>query len=147
MRYYAIESEFGIDNLKLLERDVPKPGHGKVLVRMRAASVNYRDLLVISGKYSPNLPFPLIPFSDGAGEVVEIGDGVSRWKPGDRVAGTFFQEWLGGKISETAARSALGGAIDGVLAEFVVFREDGLVVDLTVKVDKGEGVPPVVEGW
>ena len=128
MRYYAIESEFGIDNLKLLERDVRKPGHEQVLVRIRAASVNYRDLLVISGKYSPNLPLPLIPFSDAAGEVIEIGEGVSRWKPGDRVAGIFFQEWLGGKINETAGRSALGGAIDGVLAEFVVFRQDGLVM-------------------
>lgn len=127
MRYYAIEREFGIDNLKMLERDVSKPGHGQVLVRMRAASVNYRDLLVIDGKYSHNLPLPLIPFSDGAGEIVEIGEEVSRWKPGDRVAGTFFQKWLGGKITETAATSALGGAIDGVLSEFVVFSEDGLV--------------------
>ncbi len=127
MRYYAIESEFGIDNLKMLERDVTKPGPGQVLARMKAASVNYRDLLVISGKYSRNLPLPLIPFSDGAGEVVEIGEGVSRWKPGDRVAGIFFQEWLGGKISEAAGKSALGGAINGVLAEFVAFREDGLV--------------------
>ena len=110
MKYYAIESEFGIDNLRMLERDVAKPGHGQVLVKIRAASVNYRDLLMISGKYSRNLPLPLIPFSDGAGEIVEIGDGVSRWKAGDRVAGIFFQEWLGGKITETAARSALGGA-------------------------------------
>ena len=75
VRYYAIESEFGIDNLRMLERDVPKPGHGQVLVKIRAASVNYRDLLMISGKYSRNLPLPLIPFSDGAGEIVEIGDG------------------------------------------------------------------------
>ena len=127
MKYYAIESEFGIDNLRMLERDAPKPGYGQVLVRIEAASVNYRDLLVISGKYSRNLPLPLIPFSDGAGEIVEIGEGVSHWKPGDRVAGTFFQEWLGGKISETAARSALGGAINGVLAEFVAFHKDGLV--------------------
>ncbi len=74
MRCYAIESEFGIDNLRMLEHDAPKPGHGQVLVRIRAASVNYRDLLVISGKYSPNLPLPLIPFSDGAGEVVEVGE-------------------------------------------------------------------------
>ncbi len=127
MKYYAIESEFGIDKLKMLEGDAPKPGPGQVLVRIRAASVNYRDILMVSGKYSRNLRLPLIPFSDGVGEVVEMGQGVSRWKSGDRVAGIFFQEWLGGKISEAAARSALGGAIDGVLAEFVAFREDGLV--------------------
>jgi NADPH:quinone reductase-like Zn-dependent oxidoreductase len=127
VRYYAIESEFGFDNLKMLERDVPKPGHEQVLVRIRAASVNYRDLLMISGKYSRNLPLPLTPLSDGAGEIVEIGEGVSRWKPSDRVAGIFFQKWLGGKIDENAAKSALGGAVDGVLAEFVVFHEEGLV--------------------
>ena len=127
MRYYAIESEFGIDKLRMLNRDVPRPGHGQVLVKIRAASVNYRDLLVVTGKYSPNLPLPLVPFSDGAGEIVEIGEGVSLWKPGDRVAGIFFQKWLGGKINENAAKSALGGAIDGVLAEFVVFHEEGLV--------------------
>jgi NADPH:quinone reductase-like Zn-dependent oxidoreductase len=127
VRYYAIESEFGLDNLRMLEHDVPKPGHGQVLVRIRAASVNYRDLLMISGNYSRNLPLPLIPLSDGAGEIVEIGEGVSRWKPGDRVAGIFFQKWLGGKIDENAAKSALGGAVDGVLAEFVVFHEEGLV--------------------
>ena len=111
----------------MLNRDVPRPGHGQVLVKIRAASVNYRDLLVVTGKYSPNLPLPLVPFSDGAGEIVEIGEGVSLWKPGDRVAGIFFQKWLGGKINENAAKSALGGAIDGVLAEFVVFHEEGLV--------------------
>jgi NADPH:quinone reductase-like Zn-dependent oxidoreductase len=127
VRYYAIETEFGFDNLRMLEHDAPKPGHGQVLVRIRAASVNYRDILMISGKYSRNLPLPLIPLSDGAGEIVEVGEGVSRWKPGDRVAGIFFQKWLGGKIDENAAKSALGGAIDGVLAEFVVFHEEGLV--------------------
>jgi NADPH:quinone reductase-like Zn-dependent oxidoreductase len=64
LKYYAIEPEFGIDNLELLEHDVPEPSHGQVLVKIRAASMNYRDLLVISGKYSRNLPLPLIPFSD-----------------------------------------------------------------------------------
>ena len=81
MRFYAIESDFGIENLKLLDRDVPKPMPGFVLVKMKAASLNYRDLLVVSGRYA-KLSLPLIPFSDGAGEIVEIGEGVSRWKPG-----------------------------------------------------------------
>ena len=149
VKYYAIESEFGIDNLRMLERDVAKPGHGQVLVKIRAASVNYRDLLMISGKYSRNLPLPLIPFSDGAGEIVEIGDGVSRWKAGDRVAGIFFQEWLGGKITETAARSALGGAIDGVLAEFVVFHDDGLVaIPKHLSYEEGATLPcAAVTAW
>ncbi len=133
----------------MLEHDVPKPGHGQVLVKIRAASVNYRDLLVISGKYSRNLPLPLIPFSDGAGEIVEIGEGVSRWKAGDRVAGIFFQQWLGGKITEAAARSALGGAIDGVLAEFVIFHEDGVVaVPQHLSYEEGATLPcAAVTAW
>ncbi len=126
MRFYALESGFGIENLKMLKRDVPKPGLGQVLVKIRAASLNYRDLLLVGGKYS-NQALPLIPLSDGAGEVVEIGEGVSRRKTGDRVAGNFFQDWTAGRIDESAAESALGGAIDGVLSEFVVFHEDGLV--------------------
>jgi len=126
MKYYAIESEYGIENLGVFECNEPKPGFGQVLVKMRATSLNYRDLLVISGKY-PNLSLPLIPFSDGAGEVVEVGQGVSRWKPGDRVAGIFFQKWLAGKLDEVKVNSALGGAVNGVLAEFVVFNEEGLV--------------------
>ena len=125
------------------------PAMGKFLVKIRAASVNYRDLLMISGKYSRNLPLPLIPFSDGAGEIVEIGDGVSRWKAGDRVAGIFFQEWLGGKITETAARSALGGAIEGVLAEFVVFHDDGLVaIPKHLSYEEGATLPcAAVTAW
>lgn len=126
MKYYAIESEYGIEKLRVLECDVPKPGFGQVLVKMRAAALNYRDLLVISGRY-PNLSLPMVPFSDGAGEVTEIGEGVSLWKPGDRVAGIFFQKWLAGKLDEVKANSALGGAVNGVLAEFVAFDEEGLV--------------------
>lgn len=126
MKYYAIESEFGFDNLKMLGGDEPNPGFGQVLVRMKAASVNYRDLLVIGGKY-PAGSLPLIPFSDGAGEVVQTGEGVSRWKRGDRVAGIFFQKWLSGPIDAAKVNSALGGAINGVLAEYVVFDEQGLV--------------------
>jgi NADPH:quinone reductase-like Zn-dependent oxidoreductase len=117
----------GIDALQMKEKAVPRPGYGQVLVRIRAASLNYRDLLMVSGNYSRNLPLPLIPLSDGAGEVVEAGEGVSRWRPRDRVAGTFFQDWDGGELTDRAANSAMGGAIDGVLAEYALFREQGLV--------------------
>lgn len=126
MKAYEIR-EFGIDALTAVERPVPKPGHGQALVKVRAVSLNYRDLLVIKGLYSRNLPLPLVPFSDGAGEVVETGDGVTRVKPGDRVAGIFMQKWLDGEVDEEKARSALGAAIDGVLAEYVVMSQDGLV--------------------
>jgi NADPH:quinone reductase-like Zn-dependent oxidoreductase len=94
---------------------------------MRAASVNYRDLLMVDGKYSRNLPLPLVPLSDGAGEVAELGPGVSRWAVGDRVMGTFFQDWVAGPITDAAGKSALGGAVDGVLAEYVLLREQGMV--------------------
>ena len=127
MRYYCIDKEYGIDALQLREKEQPQPGPGQVLVRLRAAALNYRDLLVIGGSYGRNLPRPLVPLSDGAGEVVRVGPGVTRWQPGDRVAGTFFQEWEGGEITDEAPRSALGGAIDGVLAEYALFREGGLV--------------------
>ena len=127
MRYVCIEKEFGIDALQVREKAVPKAGPGQVLVRIRAAALNYRDLLMVTGRYARNLPLPLIPLSDGAGEVVETGEGVTGWRAGDRVAGTFFQEWEGGGITERAAGSALGGAVDGVLAEYVLFQERGMV--------------------
>jgi NADPH:quinone reductase-like Zn-dependent oxidoreductase len=127
MKLYQIDKEFGIDELKLVEKDEPKPKHQQVVVRMRAASVNYRDLLMIKGLYNPNLLLPLIPFSDGAGEVVTIGSDVTRWKPGDRVMSAFFQKWISGPLTDTAAKSALGGNLDGVLAEYVALHEDGLV--------------------
>jgi NADPH:quinone reductase-like Zn-dependent oxidoreductase len=97
-------------------------------MRVRATCLNYRDLLVVRGAYGRGgIPTNLIPLSDGAGEVVEIGADVSRVKPGDRVAGIFMQRWIAGGITPEAAASALGGAIDGMLTEFVVLHEDGLV--------------------
>jgi NADPH:quinone reductase-like Zn-dependent oxidoreductase len=127
MRVFELREAAGIDSLELTERAEPRPGPGQVLVRMRAASLNYRDLIVVKGGLGPALPLPLVPLSDGAGEVVEVGPGVERVKPGDRVAGTFFQRWVTGPITDEAAASALGGAIDGVLAELVVFEQDGVV--------------------
>lgn len=127
MKAFEIRDYQGIDSLSLVERPEPRPGPGHVLVRVRAASLNYRDLLIIKGLYGRNLPLPLTPLSDCAGEAVETGEGVSRVKPGDRVAGIFMQSWISGGVTEDKGRSALGGAIDGVLAEYVVFREDGVV--------------------
>ena len=127
MKRYVIDQEFGVDNLKLVECDIPQPGPGEILVRMEAASLNYRDLLMVTGNYTRNLPFPLVPLSDGAGEVVALGPGVSRWKEGDRVCGCFFQEWLAGRITSEVPKTALGGAVDGVLAEYTLFREGGVV--------------------
>lgn len=83
--------------------------------------------MVVKGLYNPKLPLPLIPFSDGVGEVVAVGEGVTRVKSGDRVAGIFFQKWLAGELTAEKAESALGGAIEGMLAEYVVLHEDGVV--------------------
>jgi NADPH:quinone reductase-like Zn-dependent oxidoreductase len=127
MKAFEIKQASGIDSLTFAERPDPKPGYGQVLVKIKAASLNYRDLLVVKGAYSRNLPPGLVPCSDGAGEVVETGDGVTHIKPGDRVAGIYMQTWISGELDESKAKSALGGAIDGVLAEYALFHEDGLV--------------------
>ena len=128
MRAIEIRSADGIDALHLADRPSPEPCTGEVLVRMRAVSLNYRDLMTGQDPEGRRLPYPRIPNSDGAGEVVAIGAGVSRFRPGDRVAGCFFQRWPGGEITPEAMASALGGTLDGVLAEEVLLSEDGLVM-------------------
>ncbi len=127
MKAFEIQNKFGLDSLTLTERPDPKPGYGQVLIKLRAVSLNYRDLMVVKGLYNPKLPLPLIPFSDGVGEVVAVGSGVTRVNIGDRVAGIFFQKWLAGELTAEKAESALGGAIVGMLAEYVVLHEDGVV--------------------
>ncbi|MEJ2695954.1 MAG: NAD(P)-dependent alcohol dehydrogenase [Candidatus Sulfobium sp.] len=127
MKVFEIRGAFGLDNLKPAERPEPAPAHGQVLVKIRAISLNYRDLLMVKGLYNPKLPLPLVPFSDGAGDVVAVGEGVSRVKEGDRVAGIFMQSWLAGELTSAGAKSALGGERGGMLAEYVVLDEDGVV--------------------
>jgi NADPH:quinone reductase-like Zn-dependent oxidoreductase len=127
MKVFEIRNSFSIDNLVSADRPEPTPGHGQVLVKVRAVSLNYRDLLIVKGLYNPKIPLPLVPFSDGAGDVVAVGEGVSRVKVGDRVAGIFMQTWLAGEVSEARAKSALGGGAGGMLAEYVLLNEDGLV--------------------
>jgi NADPH:quinone reductase-like Zn-dependent oxidoreductase len=118
---------FGLEGLGWTDRPVPQPGNGEVLVRMRAWSLNYRDLLVIRGQYNPKQRLPLAPLSDGAGEVIEVGAGVTRVKVGDRVAAAFMQSWVDGDIDDSKWRSALGAAAEGVASEYRVFSEHGLV--------------------
>jgi NADPH:quinone reductase-like Zn-dependent oxidoreductase len=120
-------SSFGIDSLEFAERLTPQPDPGEVLVRVHAISINYRDLMMVKGLYNPKLKLPRIPCSDGAGEVAAVGEGVTRWKPGDRVAGIFMQNWLDGPLTPAKAKGALGGDIDGMLAEYVVLRDTSLV--------------------
>lgn len=127
MKAFQIQSSFGLDSLNLVELPERKPGPGQVLVRLRAASLNYRDLLTVKGLYNPKMPLPRIPLSDGAGEVMATGAGVTRVKTGDRVAGIFMQTWLGGRPTVAVTESALGGAIDGLLTEQAVLHENGVV--------------------
>src|SRR4051794_36603282 len=116
MRAYEVQSGFGFENLKIVERPVPQPGPGQVLVNQRAWSLNYRDLLVVTGAYNPRMKLPLVPLSDGAGEVAAVGPGVTRFKPGDRVAGCFMQRWSGGAGTGEKGKNAPGGALEGVVA-------------------------------
>jgi NADPH:quinone reductase-like Zn-dependent oxidoreductase len=127
MRAAEIRGAFGLDHLIFVERPDPVPGPGQALVRLRAASLNYRDLLTVEGKYNPKQKLPLIPCSDGAGEVVAVGDGVTRVRPGDRVSAIFAQRWIAGEPTRERLRSTLGGPLDGTLAELAIFDQEGLV--------------------
>jgi NADPH:quinone reductase-like Zn-dependent oxidoreductase len=128
MKAWTIDGGFGLENLKLATRPEPKPRPGQIVVRVRAASLNYRDLLLAKGLYNTKLPLPRILCSDGAGDVSAVGEGVTRVKAGDRVAGIFHQRWLAGGISDSLARSTLGGDLDGMLAEEVLLDADGVVM-------------------
>src|SRR4051812_9118751 len=113
--------------LKLVEAPLRQPGDHEVLVRVRAVSLNRRDVYVKLGQYPGPKPASLVPLSDGAGEVVATGSGVTRVRAGDRVAGSFFQQWLEGRPRPEYLASALGGGIDGMLSEHVTLHENGLV--------------------
>ena len=131
MKGYQIISDGGVDALALIGQDVQEPGPGEVLVRVLASSINYRDLMTIEDPASRNIPYPRIPNSDGAGEVVGTGPGVTRFKAGDRVCGTFFQGWIDGDITMGDMQNALGGTLDGMLSQYQVLDEDGLVATPT----------------
>ena len=118
---------FGIENLALIEKDSAQPGTGQVLVRVHAISLNYRDLMVVQGRYNPRMKLPRVPCSDGAGQVIAVGGGVTEWQAGDRVAGIFMQNWIEGPPSAQKSKGALGGDIDGILATEIVLPSNGLV--------------------
>lgn len=127
MKAYELQ-QLSIDGLTLVEKPEPQPGARQVVVKVRAVSLNYRDLMVTKGTYNPRLKLPVIPFSDGAGEVVAVGSEVKSFKVGDRVIGTFFQNWTGGEPNEAKARTAKGGGDQpGMLAEYVVLEETGVI--------------------
>lgn len=128
MKAYEIREAIGIEGIALnADRVVAPVGPLDVRIRVRAASLNYRDLLMAKGGYRGGMKPLVIPLSDGAGEIVEVGSEVSRFKVGDRVAGAFFQSWQAGAITSERTSRALGGTLDGMLAEFVVLPESGVI--------------------
>src|SRR5689334_7022460 len=126
MKAFEIQ-KFGLDDLVLVDRPDPVATPFHAVIKLHAVSLNYRDLLTVQGLYNPRMRLPLVPLSDGVGEVVSIGDGVTRVKPGDRVAANFSQKWLGGDPARPKLGASLGGPLDGMLSEFRSLHEDGLV--------------------
>lgn len=127
MKAIELQKSFGLENLIVTEREAGKPKAGEILLRMKSASLNYRDLMMVRGVYNPKQPLPIIPGSDGVGEVIEIGEGVTKVKKGERVATTFFQDWESGLAHPDKAKSTLGSPLDGVLREFMVLPEKGVI--------------------
>lgn len=125
MRAVELQS-FSVDGLRMTERPDPKPKAGEVLVRVQACSLNFRDWLMALGQYNPKQKLPLIPVSDGAGEVIAVGDGVTGFKPGDRVLGHFFPNWLAGEPSVEKFSISMGGPLDGWLCEQRTFPANAL---------------------
>jgi NADPH:quinone reductase-like Zn-dependent oxidoreductase len=124
----AVIERPGLDNLKIEELPTPEPGPGEILVRLRAASLNFRDTLTVIGGYgSRQKQARLIPLSDGAGEVAAVGPGAERWRLGDRVIGCLMPDWQGGELSEEKGAVSLGGSVDGCAAEYRLFPATGLV--------------------
>jgi NADPH:quinone reductase-like Zn-dependent oxidoreductase len=127
MRVFQIEGEWGMDNLRLSTRPEPVAGPGQVVLKMKASSLNYRDLLVPNRGYGSHTgSLPLIPLSDGVGVVTEVGPGVRRVAVGDRVCPTYFQRWISGEPDLERLTQSLGGPVDGTMAEYMCLSEEGV---------------------
>ncbi len=128
MKVFQIQDDWGMHHLRLATRPDPRPGPGQVLLKMKAASLNYRDLFVLERGYGAHTgTLPLIPLSDGAGEVIEAGAGVTRVKVGERVCPCFNQGWIAGSPDLERMTAIVGGPIDGTMAEYMVLPEGGVV--------------------
>jgi NADPH:quinone reductase-like Zn-dependent oxidoreductase len=140
--YHLPKGGAGIEALAKVERPEPKPAHRQVLVKVSACSLNFRDLGIVRGTYRMPVRDNVVPLSDGAGEVVEVGTGVTRVKVGDKVAGCFFQRWPGGEPPPDVQASALGGSVDGMLAEFALLEEEGVVkIPAHLSLEEGACLP------
>ncbi len=127
MQAWVVDGAFGLENLKLVQREVPEPGPGEVRLKMRAMSLNYRDLLMVQGAYNPRQPLPLVPASDGVGVIDALGEGVEGVDVGERVMPCFAPDWLSGRPTKQKLRRTMGGPLDGTLAEYVVMPAQSVV--------------------
>lgn len=128
MKKYLITPQLDAPSkLEIHETEKPSPAAGEVLVKIHAASINYRDLLILSGQSASGGSDPVIPLSDGAGEITALGENVTEWQIGDRVCPTFFRDWQDGRFNMSYHKAARGGSCDGVLAEFITAPADSLV--------------------
>ena len=127
MKAYQITGTDGLSSLKLVTLPDSVPAAGEVLVRINAVSLNYRDYMNVTGIKGVTGPIPRVPCSDGAGEVVAVGEGVTMWKPGNRVVSPFMPSWIDGGFTQVHAAKALGGAVDGLLCEFAVLPAASLL--------------------
>ncbi len=127
MRVMQIEGEWGLDHIKLGQRPDPEPGTGEVLIRMKAASINFRDTVMVNRGYGRRSgELPLVPLSDGAGEIIGLGDGVTGLAVGDMVCPAFSQTWVNGPFSERSWAGTLGGPVDGTMREYMVCRAESV---------------------
>ncbi|MCW6511646.1 zinc-dependent alcohol dehydrogenase family protein [Lichenifustis flavocetrariae] len=125
--FNIIETGKGLDSWSRVDLPDPTPGPGQVSIRVKAVSLNTRDLMVMGGYFPIPPKQNAIPVSDGAGEIVAVGAGVTRWNVGDRVFGSYYQQWPHGQFPADAELHALGGPLDGMLAELVTLSESGVV--------------------
>lgn len=127
MKAYELE-QFGIENLRIVESETPRPAADEVLVKFHAAALNFRDVMVVNGAYNPRMKLPAVPFSDGAGEIVEVGEAVTKWKAGMRVSPTVIPGWIDGGPTAEKNRTVIGaGGLTGVLREYGTFNEESIV--------------------
>jgi NADPH:quinone reductase-like Zn-dependent oxidoreductase len=127
MRCYEFSDAISLESLRLVERPDLAPGPNDIIIRMRAAAFNFRDIAMLRGKYHIDISPPLIPLSDGAGEVIQVGESVTRFGIGDLLCPTYLPDWHNGPIQADRVRRRLGGPTDGVLTELMCVREDEAV--------------------
>jgi NADPH:quinone reductase-like Zn-dependent oxidoreductase len=136
-------TDFGISALRQVEVDMPSPRPGQIVLRVLAASLNYRDLAILSGSYLPDLPLPYVPASDACGEVIAVGEGVERFRVGDRVAPVYIQGWHDGPLTpEQRSKCTLGGPLAGVLQQYIVVPEqDAVHVPASLTAEEASTLP------